>query len=81
MVMDFKKGKISLDELSIMSGYLWGYMDEKSRLGSSLGDTLEAASELSFYIRVVQDQECADTFIYFLRKVLKYFDKYAGLPV
>ncbi|KKR11191.1 MAG: hypothetical protein A2694_02725 [Candidatus Blackburnbacteria bacterium RIFCSPHIGHO2_01_FULL_40_17] len=70
---DFRKGELSLDELSGISNHLWSDgISDKDKFNSDLAKTLYSAAELSFYVRNVQDKDAAKRFIEFLREVLSY---------
>lgn len=51
-IKDYKSGKISLDELSVISNELLGCVPHSER-GLELGDILETASDLAYYERTL----------------------------
>jgi len=80
-IKDFKAGRISLDELSIISLRLWseGIKDE-DKFGSRLASTLYYGGELNFYVRPghISQKIILQTFVQFLGNVLKFYDDKSG---
>ena len=74
VIYDFTEGQISLDELSSIGGFLSGYLPIEDQFHTKLGDALNDASELTYYVRHVDDKVCADTFIWFMQNILEYYD-------
>jgi len=81
---DFKKGKISLDQLSTIADYLyypnsrykeWGPW-EFDLSDSQLGSALEDASELAYYNwRKNKDPQTMKSYKFSLKRVEEYYEK------
>lgn len=73
-IADFKTGRLSLDEFSIISNRLWwekGIKRDKEKFKTELYETLHLAGELSFYVRA-SSREARELFTSFLNKVLEF---------
>ncbi|SRR6266496_1427080 len=67
---DYKKGELSLDELSVLCEDLWWSIEDKD---SELARVLMSGQELSFYERqAVNHKHVADNLIGALKDVLAY---------
>lgn len=72
IILDYKKGEISLDELSSLCETIWWSLPETDKHGNSFGDTLMSAMELSFYERNVKDEESAKRFMFLMQDLTKF---------
>lgn len=71
---DFLKGKLGFDEFSSFCHELWWkqLMKDKASFETKIGRILYTGSELSFYLRTIQDKKNGEIFLDNLREVLKY---------
>lgn len=73
-IKDFKTGKVALDELAEIAGFLWSTLEDRD---TDLADALYECSELNYYIRHIEDlEEKTGTFIWFITDVMKYYTRY-----
>jgi len=77
VINDYKKGRLSIDDLAcIGSNFLsLGLKKSRSFFDSRLGEALHAAEETGFYVRQISangSNEETSQFIHFLRKVLSF---------
>jgi viroplasmin and RNaseH domain-containing protein len=70
-IKDFKKGVLSVDELSDIAGEIWQNTRSKS---SELMQQLYYASELSYQLRHITGDN--DTFVWFMKEVMDYYEKF-----
>lgn len=71
---DFLKGKLGFDEFSSFCHELWWkqLMKDKASFETKIGQVLYTGSELSFYLRTVQDKKNGEIFLNNLREVLNF---------
>ena len=75
-VDDFKKGTLSLDELSSIADNLWSSLNATEKATEDLADAMYAAAELNFYLRSIdEDTESGHSFVGLMNTIMQFYNK------